>query len=372
MAGQVKKVSFNKEEGLDFITVLRKRVHQYFEDRRVSPRATIFTYLKSSFMMSVVAVIFGVLLCNLTGGLGVCLLYSLLGAVVAIATMNVAHDALHGAYAAQSFGNRSLGFFMDVLGGASSFYWKKEHTVDHHTYTNISGHDADLDVPFFLRLCPKAPRYSFHRFQHIYAFFLYSLNLIRWVYYSDLKRIYHIITRQHSETIRPSGLEIFLLCFFKLVHIGLFVVLPMIVLTVPWWQVAIGYLCSLAMTGITMTVVFQLAHIVEDVHFPLPSDEGKMDNSFAIHQLTTTSNFATDSKIVSFLLGGLNFQVEHHIFPHVCHTHLSKIAPIVKQTAKEFGLPYYENSSFSTAVRSHYRILKKFGKAPCKAACAHS
>ncbi len=372
MTRQVKKVFFNKEEGLDFITVLRKRIHQYFEDRRHSSRATLFTYFKSLSMIASVGIVYSLILSNFFGGMGVLILYSIMGVVAAITTMNIAHDALHGAYASQSVGNRSLGFVMDVLGGVSSFYWKKEHTVDHHTYTNISGHDADLDIPFFLRLCPKAPRYSFHRFQHIYAFFLYSLNLIRWAYHSDVRRIYHIITNQHSKTIRPSGLEIFFLVFFKLVHLGFFVGLPLLVVDVAWWQIIVGYFCSLAITGITMTVIFQLAHIVEDVDFPLPNDEGKIENNFVIHQLTTTSNFATNSKIVSFLLGGLNFQVEHHIFPHVCHTHLSKIAPIVKQTAQEFGLPYFENPSFFTALRSHYRMLKKFGQTPHEVACAQS
>ncbi len=320
-------------------------------------------WIKSIVMMGVIALTFGVVLSGFLGGWGTGLLYVFMGFLVATGTMNIAHDALHGAYLSQQWGNRALGYVMDLF-GASSFYWRKEHTVDHHTFTNIAEHDADLDVPILLRLCPEAPYHFFHRFQHWYAPVLYSLNLIRWVYISDMKRIFCVLTNRFTGALKPSKKEAFFLCFFKLLHIFLFVALPMILLPIPWWQVLLGYIGFLSMTGITMTIVFQLAHIVENVAFPLPNEMGNMDNSFSKHQLSTTSNFATKNKVVGFLFGGLNFQVEHHLFPHVCHIHLKEIAPIVKQTAEEFGLPYYENSSFFAAVRSHFRTLKKLGRGP--------
>ncbi len=355
-----KRVSFNKEQ-CDFSTLLKKRVSSYFNGNNRSPKANRSMLIKSIVMMGLVALTFTAILCGFTGEIGTALLYGLLGFLVATGTMNIAHDALHGSYVTKSWGNRALGFVMDFF-GASSFYWKKEHTVDHHTFTNIAEHDADLIVPILLRLCPKSPHRSFHRFQHWYAPFLYSLNLIHWVYVSDFKRIFNIMTKRFTGPLMPSKKEIFLLCFFKALHISLFLVLPMIVLTIPWWQVLLGYIGFLSVTGITMTVVFQLAHIVENVAFPLPNETGKIDNSFSKHQLSTTANFATHNKLVGFLFGGLNFQIEHHLFPHICHTHLKEISPIVKQTAEEFGLPYYENSSFFGAIRSHFRTLKKLGR----------
>ncbi len=182
-----------------------------------------------------------------------------------------------------------------------------------------------------MRLCPKAKHYFFHRFQHIYAPLLYSINLIKWVYYSDIKRIYHILRLKGNAPGNPSNREIFLLIAFKCIHLFIFVVLPILVLPVAWWVVVLGYFSFLAAAGLTMTIVFQLAHIVENVAFPLPNEEGKIENSFLKHQLSTTSNFAVNNPFVTFLFGGLNFQVEHHIFPHVCHIHLGKIAPIVKR-----------------------------------------
>ncbi len=362
MANETKKVSFIKEEGRDFTTVLRERVNLFFKEKEISPRANFFMRFKTFFFLTLIAVNYAFILINPWGNVGFFALFLLFGFSISIGTMNIAHDALHGAYAATGAGNRVLGFLMDLF-GASSFYWKKEHTVDHHTFTNIAEHDADLAVPYVLRLCPKAPRLWFHRFQHLYAVLLYCLNLIKWVYYSDTKRIINIIrSKDQTVTHRPSKLEIFFLIAFKFVHVFLFIVLPILLLPYSWGMVLVGYLSFMAAAGITLTIVFQLAHIVENVDFPLPNEEGKIENSFLKHQLATTSNFAMNNSLVNFLFGGLNFQVEHHIFPHVCHTHLRKIAPIVKETAREFGLPYNESPSFFSAIASHFKTLKNLGR----------
>lgn len=362
MVSESKKISFDNEEGRDFHTVLKQRVNQYFKEHNISPKANFFMNFKAIFLMSLFFLTYSFFLTFSTGGVGVIGFFILLGVSISIGTMNFAHDALHGAYFSHPFGNRVLGLFMDLC-GASSYYWKKEHTVDHHTYTNIAEHDADLDVPIVLRLCPKAPYRPYHRFQQWYAPFLYCLNLLHWIYFSDPKRIYRIYKNKSTNTVRPSNWEIFYLFFFKFVHVAAFLVIPSIFLPVPFWQVLTGYLCMVFTMGLTLTVIFQLAHIVENVAFPLPNAEGKIENSFLYHQLATTSNFAMNSKLVSFLFGGLNFQVEHHIFPHICHIHLSKIAPIVQATTKEFGLPYHANPSFFAALRSHFRTLKKLGRA---------
>jgi len=359
----VKKISFLKEEGRDFTTVLRERVNHFFKEAKVSTRANLRMISKSVFYSLLVALAYALLLLNFGGETGFYLTYLLFGMVIAIGTMNIAHDALHGAYASNGPGNRMLGLLMDLF-GASSFYWKKEHTIDHHTFTNIAEHDADLGIPYVMRLCPKAPHHGFHRYQHLYAPFLYCINLFKWVYYSDVKRIIKIIRYRNKAPGNPSDLEIFLLIAFKCVHVSLFLVLPTLLLPYSFGVIFLGYLAFMGAAGLTMTLIFQLAHIVENVAFPLPNEEGKIDNSFLKHQLATTSNFAVDSALVSFLFGGLNFQVEHHIFPHVCHIHLRKLSPIVRQTAQEFGLPYNENPTFFSAIVSHFRTLKKLGKAP--------
>ncbi len=360
MASFTKKISFNKEKGVDFTTALRRRVNEYFEEKKISPRANVSMKLKSFFYVGLTAFLYTLLITNVFGSIGNFFLYGFLGLSIAIGTMNIAHDALHGSYAKGSLSNRVIGLIMDVC-GPSSFYWKQEHTIDHHTFTNIAEHDSDLKGPIQLRLCPNTPYHSYHRFQHLYAPFLYMLNLIHWMYSSDIKRIYNIIRNRHEPSRKPSKTEAASIFFFKSLHAFLFIALPIMILPMAWWQVCLGYGIYLCLAGLTVTVIFQLAHIVENVAFPLPSEEGKIEESFLQHQLMTTSNFAPNSKLVKFLFGGLNFQVEHHLFPHICHIHLSEIAPIVKATAEEYGLPYYENATFFGAIRSHFRTLKRFG-----------
>lgn len=363
MTNMTNKISFMKEKGRDFTIVLREKVYLFFHENQISTRANVPMVLKSVFLMCLVLINYFLILSNIAGGIGFFLLNILFGFFISIGTMNIAHDALHGAYTSNSFCNRALGLLMD-LSGASSFYWKKGHAIDHHTFTNIAEHDEDLGATFFLRLCPKARYFWFHRFQHFYAPFLYCLNLMHWVYLSDFKRIFKIIKLKNEAPGNPSNLEIFLLIAFKCIHLFLFLVLPIMVLPYAWWVVVLGYLTFLAAAGITITTVFQLAHIVENVAFPLPNKEGKIENSFVKHQLSTTSNFSMNSRLITFLFGGLNFQIEHHIFPHICHVHLPKIAHIVRGTAKEFGLIYHENLSFVKAIRSHFRTLKKLGQNP--------
>jgi linoleoyl-CoA desaturase len=357
------RISFKKEESRDFLTVLRERVNLYFSDSKISPKANRSMIFKTLSMIGLMALTYTALLSGFGGAWGLFGFYILLGYFTSTSTMGVAHDALHGAYLNHPTTNRMLGLLMDVT-GASSFYWKKEHTIDHHSFTNIADHDADLDVPDILRLCPKATHRPIHRFQHWYAPFLYSLNLLNWAYSSDSKRILRVLKDRESSPGKPSKMEVFLMIAFKFVHLSIFLAVPMMVLSFPWWQITLGYITFMAAMGLNVTTIFQLAHIVENVAFPLPDEDGKMENSFAKHQLTTTSNFAMNSKIVRFLVGGLNFQVEHHLLPHVCHIHLHKIAPIVQETAKEFGFPYHSTKSFGSAIKSHFKTLKKLGRSP--------
>lgn len=369
MNSEIKKISFDNENKRDFHTILKQRVNHYFKENNISQKSNFRMNFKALFLMSIPFLGYGLLLSSNLSGLGMFALYAFIGFFLAIGTMNIAHDGLHGAYASRPFLNRILGLFMDIC-GASSFYWKKEHTVDHHTYTNIAEHDADLDVPFVLRLCPSAPYRPFHRFQNWYAPILYSLNLIHWVFVSDFKRLYRVIKSRNTVHPRPSALEIVYFCVFKIIHITMFAIIPMVVLPFAWWNILIAYFCMLSLMGITLTIIFQLAHIVDNVAFPEPNNDGKMENSFLHHQLETTCNFGMKSKLVTFLFGGLNYQIEHHLFPNICHIHLPKIAPIVQATAKEFGLPYHENPSFFAALRSHFGTLKKMGVAPYQPAPA--
>jgi linoleoyl-CoA desaturase len=93
----------------------------------------------------------------------------------------------------------------------------------------------------------------------------------------------------------------------------------------------------------------------------MPNEKGEIENEWAIHQMQTTADFGHDNKLLTWYAGGLTHQIEHHVFPDICHIHYPKIAHIVKQTAEEFGVPYNYNTGYFSALRSHIKMLKKFG-----------
>ena len=230
----------------------------------------------------------------------------------------------------------------------------------HHTYTNIPGHDEDLEIaPGLIRLHDEDPISPIHRFQHWYAFPLYTLASLSWVFRKDFKKFFQ--PKVGQIVTKHPGRELFNLFFYKALYLFIFIGIPILLLDVLWWQVLVGFLLMHAAQGFTMGLVFQLAHVVEGTDFPSPNESGNIEESWAEHQMRTTANFAGDSKFAAFFLGGLNRQIEHHLFPKICHIHYQKIGKIVKTTALEFGVPYIENPTFVSALKSHFRTLKRFG-----------
>jgi len=242
--------------------------------------------------------------------------------------------------------------------GASSCTWRVAHNIIHHTYTNIPGVDTDLEPGPTMVFYPQEAK-PYHRFQHLYAWFLYCFIGIIWVYIKDFSQIRRAdpLTGKHSST----G-DYVMVAVGKVLHIGVLLVVPLVVLQEPVWQIVAGYALMLAVGGFTLAIVFQLAHCIEGVSFPrAPTDANRMPEAWAEHQMRTTANFGK-TPLATFICGGLDHQIEHHLMPRICHIHYRKLAPIVAQTAREHGLPYVHNGSFFTAVAAHARTLKRVGR----------
>jgi fatty acid desaturase len=242
--------------------------------------------------------------------------------------------------------------------------WNITHNIVHHTYTNIHGHDEDLEVaPGLIRLDDKDKLSGFQRFQHYYAFPLYGLASLSWVLRKDYVKFFQKQIGSYDTSSHPRR-EYFNLFFFKALYYTLFIVVPLVVLDITWWQFLIGFVAMHLAEGLVLGLVFQLAHVVEGPGFPEPDPHGNIEEAWAIHQMHTTANFASGKPLATFLCGGLNMQVEHHLFPKICHIHYPAISNIVRQTAAEFNLPYYEQPTFLTALRSHYRVLRNTARKP--------
>ncbi len=340
-----KKVKFTNTNKSTFYATLRKRVDSYFEDQNLSVHANGAMWFKAFFFLGgFIALYLLILLGNFNALTMVCLAI-LLGMFGAFVGFNICHDAIHKAFSDKPFINKIFSILFSLV-GASAYVWSICHNIVHHTYTNIAGHDEDIDVaPGLIRFCENEPVNKIQRYQHFYAFGLYSLAMLSWVFRKDYKKFFQ--TKIGCQVANHPRIEYFNLFFFKFVYYFLFI---------------IGFLALQFSQGLVLGLVFQLAHVVEGTSFPHPNEDGNIEEAWAAHQMMTTANFAVNSKLAGFLCGGLNRQVEHHLFPKICHIHYPAIGKIVKDTALEFNLPYIESPTFMDALGSHYRMLRKLGK----------
>lgn len=283
-----------------------------------------------------------------------------LGIAVAGVAFAIGHDANHGAFSNNRRLNRALGLSYDLI-GASSYVWKLKHNHAHHSYTNIEGADTDIEQMPLARLAPDQPRRWFHRWQHIYMWVFYGLYSLKHHFGGDIKGV----TGGHFGAItpvaRPRGVELAFFIGGKLVFAGWAFVIPM--LLHPVWQVLVMFLIASWVLGALLATVFQLAHCVEEADFTtLDALREGEPRSWAAHQVETTVDFCTTNPILNWYLGGLNFQVEHHLFPKVCHVHYPRLAEVVRRTCKEHGVRHTTQPTLRAALGSHARWLKKMGR----------
>lgn len=334
---------------------------QYFADQRRSPKGGMLMVLKTATLLAVTFGSYALIVTAAVPTWAFLPLCVVMGLGIAGIGFAVAHDALHGAYSDRQAVNNTIGASMDLIGG-SSYLWRITHNVIHHTYTNIHGTDEDLAVSPLLRLSPHAERKWFHRWQHWYALGLYGLTTLFWVFVKDWKYLFARDLGPYKNK-RHSARDVAGLLAGKVVYYGWSVVLPFVLIDQPWYLIALGILVVHLVAGITLGIVFQLAHVVEETAHPEPDLEGAMPQSWVVHELATTANFAPGNRFLSWYVGGLNYQVEHHLFPKVCSAHYPAISPIVRELATRHGLPYHSNPTFRGAVRSHLRTLRQFGAA---------
>jgi linoleoyl-CoA desaturase len=343
-----------------FFSTVKNRVDVYFQENQLSKNASPAMWGKILFFLGGLISFYLLILSNQFSPWQMLGLSVVLGMFAAFNGFNVCHDAIHGSLSANPVLNKIFSLVFNVI-GANAYVWSITHNVVHHTYTNIPGHDEDIEVaPGLVRLSPEDALKPIHRYQHFYAFLLYGLASLSWVFRKDFKKFFQGKIGYYDNSVHPKG-EVFNLFFFKAVYYFLFIVLPLWLVNITWWQFLIGFVVMHLSEGLVLGLVFQLAHVVEGTDFPLPNEDGNIEEAWAIHQMRTTANFAVANPVVNFFCGGLNMQVEHHLFPKICHIHYPALAPIVRQTAQEFGLPYLENETFTGALQSHYRTLKKFG-----------
>ncbi|MDX1545105.1 MAG: acyl-CoA desaturase [Christiangramia sp.] len=275
--------------------------------------------------------------------------------------MGIMHDAIHGSYSKHKKLNKILGLSFNLI-GANATVWKIQHNVLHHTYPNIDGADDDINQPFFLRFSPNTKRLGLHRFQFLYVWFFYCLSTVSWITAKDFVKITRFKNMGFLNKKNEFKKELVKVIAWKLLYFSYALILPLIMVPQAAWVVILAFISMHLVTGLLISTVFQVAHIIPDTDYPMPDTKNRIKGDWHAHQLATTSNFSPKSKVFSWLIGGLNYQVEHHLFPNICHVHYRQISKIVEDTAREFGIPYHSKKTFIGAIADHTKMLRLLGK----------
>ena len=357
-----KKLSFNKGDRPEFIYELREKVNNYFIENKISKQANLNMVLKTILVITLyLAPYFLIVLNVFTNTWFVLVMWIILGMGMAGIGLNVVHDASHRSYSKSSLLNNWLGFFMNLI-GISSVIWKIQHNISHHSYTNIHEYDEDIDVLKLLRFTYQQKRLNIHRFQKFYIWFLYSLFSLFMTISKDFVKLKKYKLNDSLTTQNISYNEALIrLIFAKVVYFFFILIVPLLFSSQSWFYTALFFLSMNIVSGLILTTVFALGHKVSETTFPILGETGVIQNNFTIHQLYSTSNFAKNNVFLSWCIGGLNFHIEHHLFPNICHIHYHKISVIVKKTAEKHGLPYHENS-FWGSLKSHMKYVSDLGK----------
>ncbi len=338
---------------------LNRKVNQYFRENNITKTGDWRLFSKTIIILPVHVLLFVLMLKLDLHPVFNWLSAALLGFTSALIGFNIMHDGSHGGYSGNKFLNLLMAHSMNLL-GAEAYFWKTKHNVLHHTYTNVDGLDDDIAKHPMFRFCQQQKKKRMHRFQHLYWTVLYPFTSIFWLFFTDFQKYFTGNIIENYKYPKMNFTQHLIFWITKIGYMLLFLVLPVYVM-----GVIPALVCFLTMhfvLSLVLIVVFQLAHVVEGPSFTSKEQE-KIDKEWAVYQVETTANFATDNKIINWIVGGLNFQVEHHLFPKISHVHYPAISKLVEQTCKEFGIAYHNFPTFTSAVSSHVKHLKYLGTA---------
>lgn len=348
---------YKKAESDDFFKKLQKEVNEtILKDPKIQQK----NINKSLGLLIAYFVMYACILFFGNSTIALFLFYILLGWCTIVLFINAFHDAAHGAV----FKNRAANhIFTNVLElfGSNSFVWSKRHLLLHHPYPNVQHWDTDIKQSDLVHLFPDTPFLPIHRFQHIYMWFLYPLYTLNWLFIRDFKDFFGTKDNYIKRVVTIPRIEYVKLFAAKLFNLFYLIMVPILVLNQPWYLVVLAWFVMHIAASMLGVIALISTHVDEEAIFPLPPEDGKMNTTWAYHQMLVTKDFATGSSLANFLFGGFTHHVAHHLFPGVAHTYYPEITVLIKKYAKEYDLPY-TNYSAINAVKSHYYLLKKSGK----------
>lgn len=358
-----KAITFTKSDKDGFGATVKRRVSEYFKMKKIDRTGDYRIWIKVIVLPLIYLVPFVLLFTPLADN--IIMFYSLwilMGVGMAGCGLGIMHDACHGALSKNKAVNKIVGMVLNLAGG-HVLNWQIQHNVLHHSYTNIDGYDEDIDPSGVMRFSPHQPIKKMYRFQVVYAWFFYGLMTFSWATFKDFMQLNRYnkkgLIASQGTTFRK---ELFKIIYEKVIYYTIFLVFPLIFMDAAWHHILLGWFALHFTAGLILACIFQPAHVVPSSEFPLPDHNHNIEGDRSVYQLLTTANFAPTNRILSWYVGGLNYQIEHHLFPTMCHVHHREVSKIVKETAEEFGLPYHSEPTFRGALLKHAKMLYKLRK----------
>ncbi len=355
---KVVKYKSNKAKD-DFAKELRNRVANYFKEENKSPYANTSVVVKGILGFLSWFLVYGLIISD-TLSFNFWLLalgFMTLGFVNIFLAFNIMHDACHGAYSKNKKVNYILGFTMNFIGG-NSYLFTKMHNA-HHAFVNIAGIDVTLETHGMFRFTPHESWTPMHRWQHLYTPVLYALAMIHWILVKDFKWMFGELNIGNKKNIKHEKKEYLILVISKLFYITVTLVLPLLFLSAPWLWVVLAWINLHILPSLCFALLFQVTHIYNGTHYPLPDENGNIENNYFIHVLETTTDFSRENKFTVWLTGGINVHIVHHLFPKINHAHYIPLTRIIKKTAEDFGIQYHEEKNFWRALKLHMQMLRQ-------------
>ena len=359
----MERIKFHSENSYEkeFAHEVRKRIGLYFKENNISIYGNLNMYLKTIIMLGVYLVPFILILTLPLSQWAALLMAVFMGIGEAGIGMSVMHDGAHGSYSFKGWVNKLASSTMFLL-GSNTFNWKIQHNLKHHTFTNIYNFDTDISTQAVIRLSEHAPLKKYNRYQQYYAFPLYGLmTIVR--FFFEINILLDFNRKGITKELHANPLwEVVKMIAIKMIYLAIIFGLPLLFTDLSFWQVLLGFVILHLVAGMIMSTVFQMAHVVEGTYQPLPDQENTIHDNWMIHQLKATSDFGRKNGLLSWYIGGLDFQIEHHLFQNICHIHYPTIAPIVQKTAEEYGYKYNLNPTAFHALASNFRRLRELGR----------
>lgn len=358
MSENFKTITFPPEND-DFFNDLRNEISVYFKETNQSIYGNKWMYLKIATLCLVYFLVFAIPFVFQVKPWHIFISYAFLGIWGVFLGVNIGHDAAHNALFKTKKYNQWFMYIFDLL-GLSSFNWKNRHVSGHHVYSNIMEYDPDIQQSPIVKIFPQDKRRNFHRFQWLYMPFIYAIFIPRWVFYRDFKDLFY--KRIGGFKNRPYPIsEMIKMSAFKVIYVAYMVFLPTHVSGLDLGVFIIGFILLMVCSSLTIVVILLTTHMLEDSYFPEPDENGMMPYSWSKHQVLTTSDYATESKIITHLFGGFNHHVIHHLFQNICHIHYPQLTQILKKVATKHNVPYQSKKFIMPAMYSHFKLLYNNG-----------